>query len=255
MPAAPRLVTLADRLATSLRQGGTALLDLFFPPRCPGCGRVGVLFCSACQAQVAPIIEPSCLRCGRPLPYDALCEDCRDHTGALAGIRAAVVFASPVREAIHSLKYANGRALAVPLADFMVAAWHRTVLPADCLVPIPLHASRLAERGYNQSALLARALGAAVGLPVDEQLVMRQKATRQQALLSAAERRANVKDAFVCRTSAAGKRVVLIDDVCTTGATLEACATAVRAAGATSVWALTLARARWLPGRPAPDAG
>lgn len=243
------------RLAALLRQGGTALLDLFFPPRCPGCGRVGDLFCPACRAQVAPITEPVCLRCGRPLPEDALCADCRAQASALDGIRAAAIFAPPIREAIHSLKYANGRGLAAPLADYMVAAWRRVAPPADCIVPVPLHASRLAERGYNQSALLARALGAAVGLPVDEKLVLRQRATRQQALLSAAERRANVEDAFVCGASAAGKRIVLIDDVCTTGATLEACAAAVRAAGATSVWALTLAQARWLPGRPAPDAG
>lgn len=246
---------LARRLAALLRRGGTALLDLFFPPRCPGCGRVGDVLCPACRAQIAPITEPICLRCGRPLPQDALCADCRAQASALDGIRAAVIFAPPTREAIHSLKYTNGRSLAAPLADYMVAAWRRADPPADCIVPVPLHAGRLAERGYNQSALLARPLAAAVGLPVDEKLVVRQKATRQQALLSAAERRANVKDAFVCAASAAGKRIVLIDDVCTTGSTLEACAAALRAAGATSVWALTLARARWLPGRPAPDAG
>lgn len=187
--------------------------------------------------------------------HDALCDDCRGHASHLDGIIAAVVFAGPVREAIHSLKYGNGRALAAPLAAFMVDAWRRAELSADCVVPVPLHASRQAERGYNQSALLARALAAASGLPVDEKLLARRKATRQQALLNAVERRANVKDAFLCQAAAAGKRIVLVDDVCTTGSTLEACAGAARAAGATSVWALTLARARWMPGRPAPDAG
>jgi len=237
-----------------LRQGGVALLDLFFPPRCPGCGRVGDLFCPTCRAAVEPITGPTCRRCGRPLPQDALCDDCRSQASHLDGIIAAVVFAGPVREAIHSLKYGNGRALAAPLAAFMVDAWRRAELSADCIVPVPLHASRLAERGYNQSALLARALASAISLPADEKLVTRSKATRQQALLNAAERRENVKDAFLCRATAAGKRIVLVDDVCTTGSTLEACAAALRAAGAARVWALTLARARWMPGRPAPDA-
>lgn len=243
------------RLLALLRQGGVALLDLFFPPRCPGCGHVGDLFCRTCRAAVEPIREPTCRRCGRPMPQDTLCDDCRPHASHLDGIVAAVVFAGPVREAIHSLKYGNGRALAAPLAGYMVDAWRRTKLPADCIVPVPLHASRQAERGYNQSALLARALAPAVGLPVDEKLVIRRKVTRQQALLNAVERRENVKDAFLCQAAAAGKRIVLVDDVCTTGSTLEACAAAARAADATSVWALTLARARWLPGRPAPDAG
>ncbi len=242
------------RLLVLLRQGGVALLDLFFPPRCPGCGHVGDLFCRACRAEVEPIVQLVCQRCGRPTIQDALCSDCRPYDSKLDGIVAAVVFAGPVREAIHSLKYANGRALAVPLAGYMVEAWRRADLPADCIVPVPLHASRRAERGYNQSALLARVLGPAVGVPVDEKLVTRRKATRQQALLNAAERRENVRDAFICRGGVVGKQIVLVDDVCTTGSTLEACGAALRAAGATSVWALTLARARWMPGRPAPDA-
>lgn len=247
-------VPLTRHIAVWLRRGGTALLDLFFPPRCPGCGRVGDLFCSACRAQVEPIVEPVCRLCGRPMAQAALCPACRDRGSQLDGIVAAVLFTGPIREAIHSLKYANGRALAAPLAVYMAEAWRRAELCGDCLVPVPLHASRQAERGYNQSALLARVLAVTIGLPVNETWVTRRKATRQQALLNAIERRENVKDAFFCQAAAAGKRIVLIDDVCTTGSTLEACAAAVRAAGATSVWALTLARARWSPGRPAPDA-
>jgi ComF family protein len=188
------------------------------------------------------------------MTQDALCDECRAGGGHLDGIIAAVVFAGPIREAIHSLKYGNNRALAAPLAAYMIAAWQQAGHPADCIVPVPLHASRQAERGYNQSALLARALGPAVNLPIDEKLVARHKATRQQALLNAAERRENVVGAFTCQDAAAGKRIVLVDDVCTTGSTLEACGAALRAAGAASVWALTLARARWIPGRPAPDA-
>ena len=112
------------------------------------------------------------------------------------------------------------------------------------LVPVPLHEDRLRERGYNQSALLARAMAdGEPALPVDEESLVRIRATASQTTLNRVERRANMAGAFACRDGRlAGKRVLLIDDVCTTGATLEACAVACRAAGAASVWGLTLTR-------------
>jgi len=118
-------------------------------------------------------------------------------------------------------------------------------MPADVLVPVPLHTARLRERGYNQAALLAREMSRRVGLAVDEQTLVRQRATAPQVELDAAQRRENVRDAFHCSGNGlAGKRVLLIDDVCTTGATLEACAIALYDEGeARGVQALTLARA------------
>ncbi len=245
---------LAQRAPGWLRVLGNGLLDLLFPPRCPGCGRVGALFCHDCQTQVELIPPTVCGRCGRPVTEAGLCTACRGHPSSLDGIVSAAIFGGPLRAAIHSLKYGNNRALAAALAGYMATAWRQRAYTADCIVPVPLHASREAERGYNQAALLARAIGPVLGLPVNEKLVVRHRATRQQALLSAAERHANVSGAFACRKTAAGLRIVLVDDVCTTGSTLEACATALAAAGAASIWALTLARARWLPGQPAPDA-
>ena len=157
---------------------------------------------------------------------------------------SSAIFAAPLREAIHDLKYNNASSLAAPLGAHMTAYWRAHGLAADLIAPVPLHRGRLAERGYNQSALLARASRES-GTPLDEKLVVRHKATQQQALLNATERRANVKDAFTCRGEARGRTIVLIDDVCTTGSTLEACAAALRAAGAAGVWAFTLARAAW----------
>jgi len=244
----------AGHFEEALRRAGNAVLDLIFPPRCPGCGRLGELFCDACRSQVEPITGPVCPRCGRPTERAELCNSCRQSASHLDRIVSAVVFAGPIRAAIHELKYNNGRALAAPLAAYLVDAWQGADMTADCIVPVPLHARRQAERGYNQSALLARALSRSVGVPLDEKLVIRHKATQQQALLNAAQRRENVRDAFACRGPANGRQIVLVDDVCTTGSTLEACAAALRAAGAAHVSALTLARARWLPGRPAPDA-
>jgi ComF family protein len=243
----------AFRASVWLKGLGLALLDLLFPPRCAGCGRVGVLFCAACQAQIEPIAPPVCLRCGRPHRGAGLCADCRRSASCLDEIAAAAVFAGTLRQAIHAFKYDNGRALAPILGARLAENWRVARRSADVIIPVPLHAARLAERGYNQSVLLARILAEATGVPIREDVLVRHKATQQQALLNAAERRANVKDAFICQGDVGNLRVVLVDDVCTTGSTLEACAEALRGAGAASVWALTLARARWEPGQPAPD--
>ena len=241
-----------------LAAAGEGLLDLFFPPRCPGCGRVGSTFCDACLARIEPPPAPACIRCGHPAETDDLCPTCLETPSHLDRIASSAIFAHPLRDAIHDLKYNDGRSLARPLGARMAASWQQGGFTADLIMPVPLHAARLAERGYNQAALLARVLSQGVGVPIDETAIVRQKATLQQAMLKAVERRENVKDAFAaCRSDLTGKNIALIDDVCTTGSTLEACAQALRAAGAASVWAFTLARARWEPGHagPAPDAG
>jgi ComF family protein len=234
---------------------GQALLDLFYPPRCPGCGRVGFTFCAACQARIEPPPAPACIRCGHPTATECLCPTCQKTASHLDRIASSAIFTQPLRAAIHELKYSNGRSLARPLGARMAAGWRQGHFAADVLIPVPLHAARLAERGYNQSALLARILSAEIGLPSDEAALVRARATQQQALLKAVERRENVRDAFACRGGVAGKRVALVDDVCTTGSTLEACAAALRTSGASSVWAFTLARAPWDPGHsgPLPD--
>ena len=239
-----------------LAAAGQTLLDILYPPRCPGCGRVGATFCDACLARVEPPPSPACIRCGHPSEINALCPTCRVTPSHLDRIASSALFAHPLRDAIHDLKYGNGRGLARPLGTRMAATWRQSGFTADLIMPVPLHRARLAERGYNQSALLARVLSQAVGVPTDEKAIVRQKATLQQAKLKATERRTNVKDAFACRNDLTGQNVALIDDVCTTGSTLEACAQALREAGAAAVWAFTLARARWEPGHagPAPDA-
>jgi len=154
------------------------------------------------------------------------------------------MFEGPLRQAIHHLKY-NGRAcLAEPLGSLIVERWEKAALPADLIVPVPLHPARLRERGYNQSTLLAHQLAQACGLPVVEDALRRVKATLPQITLNAEQRKVNVQDAFEAQADLVqGRRVLLIDDVCTTGATLAACSHALKQAGATSVWALTLGRA------------
>jgi ComF family protein len=150
-----------------------------------------------------------------------------------------------MREAIHRLKYSNSQDLAIPLGEMMVSYWQDVHLPAEVIVPVPLHARRLRERGYNQAALLARELGKGVGLPVLESALVRVRETSPQIDLNAKERKENVQGAFRCPDDQlAGKSVLLLDDVYTTGATLEACSLALKQRGARAVWALTLARAQ-----------
>ena len=149
-----------------------------------------------------------------------------------------------MRKAIHELKYRSLKAISPCLAELLADYLKENPLPGEALVSVPLHPRRLRDRGYNQSALLAGELGKRIGLPVIEDCLIRVKQAQPQVrAVDADERRMNVADAFVCRDErVGGKQIILIDDVCTSGATLESCAVALKNRGATSVWGLTLAR-------------
>lgn len=232
----------AQRWLHRLEQGA---LDLLFPLRCVGCRSPGSWLCSHCRETIAIIRSPFCPRCGRPTGQGALCGLCRRNPPTLDGVRSVAYHEGVLRAAIQHFKYRNGRGLAGPLSELLANYVVEHSLPADVLVPVPLHPARLAQRGYNQAALLARELGQRLDLPVVENSLLRVRATQQQVGLSAEERRINVAGAFACRDDQlAGRQVLLIDDVYTTGATLNACGTALTAAGAASAWGLTLAHGR-----------
>jgi ComF family protein len=191
-----------------------------------------------------------CQLCGQAIDSPGLCPSCRHRPLAIDGIRSAFIFEGGVRQAIHELKYRHHHALAATLAGLMAEHWRFNPLPADVLVAVPLHPARLRERGYNQAELLAHALGGMIGLPVMASGLRRVRHTRPQMSLDAADRRGNVQAAFHYQpgergdgNAARGQRVLVVDDVCTTGSTLEACSLALKAAGASSVWGFTLARA------------
>ncbi len=224
---------------------GRYLLDLLYPPRCVGCGQIGTLYCERCLDSVSVVPLPCCSLCGQPQEVPGLCSQCAVRPLRIDGIRSLALFEGTLREAIHCFKYKYMRALAVPLGDMLVEFWSKSLFSVDVLVPVPLHRRRLRERGYNQAQLLAQHLGFAVDVPVVCDVLRRVRYTASQTRLGVHERRQNVADAFCCiDSSLQGKRVFLIDDVCTTGSTLEACSVALEAGGAASVWALTLARAR-----------
>jgi ComF family protein len=200
--------------------------------------------CSACSSAASHLRPPICRHCGTAWSGSSLCYACQTHPLNLDGLRSVFYFEGVIRQSIHHLKYDSLRALAVPLAVLMREYLEVEPLPGEILIPIPLHRHRLRERGYNQSALLAHELGRLITLSVVEDSLVRQQNTLPQArTTSAEERHRNVTGAFICVDHRLkGKKVILIDDVATTGATLEAAAKALRDAGTSSVWALTLAR-------------
>ena len=190
------------------------------------------------------MLPPVCRKCGRPQASDIVCPSCWQERTEIDGIRAPFLFDNVVRKAIHQLKYHNLKAISSCLAQFLADCLTANALPGEILVPVPLHLKRLNQRGYNQASLLAQEMSKLADLPVIENCLIRvNEAQPQVRTTNAEERRKNVIDAFVCRDDrVSGKQIILIDDVCTSGATLESCARALKNKGAISVWGLTLAR-------------
>jgi ComF family protein len=228
------------------------LLNMLLPPRCLACRCVVAQpdsLCAACWLSMRFIAAPLCERCGLPLelappPGSASFCACPPHRFSQA--RSVLVYDDACRPMILGLKYTDATHLAPGFAAWMARAGSDILADADLLAPVPLHRWRLLKRRYNQAALLAQGVGRRCGVSVLADLLIRRRPTRPQEGLTRAGRRRNVRGAFVLRprymARVAGKRVVLIDDVLTTGATLDECARALLAAGAAEVCVLTLAR-------------
>lgn len=218
-------------------------LNLFFPPWCINCGREGKYLCDICLRQLPFISPPVCSICGRPLTVDNTCPGCIGPQAKIDVIRAPFLFGGAIRQAVHELKYNNLKAIAPLLASFLHDYLLENPLRTDVIVPVPIHQKRYRERGYNQSALIARELGKISRIPVVEDCLIRKINTPPQVRTTGAlERWQNMANAFVCADRRlADKRVLLIDDVSTSGATLNACASALKDAGTATVCGLTLA--------------
>lgn len=236
---------------------GRAVLGLALPPTCIGCGAVtgaaGGL-CGPCWSSLGFISRPFCERTGMPFVHDPrsdpdaplLSPAALDDPPAFDRARAAVTFDGVARDLVHKLKYADRLDLARPMARLMLQAGADVTASADLILPVPLHPLRLWRRRFNQAALLGRQLSRATGVPMRTDLLLRSRSTPSQTALGRAERRVNVAGAFALSRTAAiaieARRILLVDDVYTTGATLDACARVLRRAGAASVDALTFAR-------------
>jgi ComF family protein len=238
-------------MLTVSRKFSDALLAVLLAPACAACEQpldepTRGPVCRACWRSIHPFVPPLCEVCGDPLPSwriisveSGKCPRCRRTAHQVARSRAIGEYAGPLRAIVHALKYDGRRSLARPLASLLAQHGAGVLSGADAAVPVPLHRSRRRARGFNQAAEIARYL------PVPTANVLKRvRATVSQTDLPASQRHANVRQAFALRRRAdvTGLVVVLVDDVSTTGATLESCARVLREAGARDVRALTAAR-------------
>ena len=229
---------------SAIRSAIRASTNLLFPPRCVHCGADGNLFCQTCVADSIRLMPSEmCRRCALPSAQNT-CEACFLEQPALNRAIAAYAFDPAIRDAVTSFKYNDIRALAPRLARLLVEALPESVRNTiDVLVPVPMSRSRLRHRGYNQSELLAMRVSQIADVPLETHTLTRLRDSGSQAgAQSLSERTENMIDAFEVSGEVAGWRVLLIDDVMTTGSTLNACAKALKEAGADWVGALVLAR-------------
>jgi len=232
-----------------------AVLDFFLPAKCSLCGlssdsSIPDHPCATCLAQVKFFSSPRCFRCGlgfsSPSDVDHLCAECLSAERHFSRARAVCGYEGIIMEAISRLKYGGLTRLAKPLGNLLAEYQDPdfSLSDNDLIIPVPLHTRRLRERGFNQSLLLARQVSRRRSIPLNFTALHRARQTQPQTQLSGAERRKNVRGAFEVRKTEAveGKRILLIDDVFTTGATVQECASVLREAGVIEVHVLTLAR-------------
>ena len=219
------------------------VLDLLLPPQCGGCRKVGAWLCDGCRTRIRRLEEPMCRRCGVELPSVRDECGCRSRLRSLTRLRSAVAYEGPAEAAIHRFKYEGWRRLAGPLAELVAQRLVVEGLGARCVVPVPLHRERLRQRGFNQACLLADELRRRLAIfePVGE--LVRTRPTPPQVGNDRLRRFENVRDAFEWHGPAlCGEAMLLIDDVATTGATLDACAKALHDAGSGPVTGVSVAR-------------
>lgn len=232
-----------------------AALDVFFPPLChvcrtfiPAAGELHI--CRDCRELMPQIMAPLCVVCGVPFAgagHDHICGSCSISAPRYDAARAALAYEGASRDLIHAFKYRNKTHLRRPLALLIIeglSEFIRSRRP-DLIMPVPLHRKKLSSRGFNQAVLLGEILSLRLQIPLDRRNLRRIRWTEPQVNLTAGDRRANVKGAFAIHQSALAKgcRVLLVDDVLTTGSTAEECGRVLTAAGASDVTVITVARA------------
>ncbi|MBI2121791.1 MAG: ComF family protein [Candidatus Sungbacteria bacterium] len=227
------------------------ILDLLFPPICAGCGKEGEFFCNLCKKTLIQV-PPKCFACGKlspgtkRIPQGRTCTSCRAHTPIYAFISPFLYRQEPVRELIHNLKYLRVYGISRVLAKLLINYLSRFKIrfpKNSILVPLPLHSRRERTRGFNQSRLIAESLAESSDIQIYNNVLIRTENTRPQIELRAEERRANIIGAFaaIFPEKIRDKTVILLDDVKTTGSTLEEAAHVLKSAGAKKIWAITIA--------------
>jgi ComF family protein len=230
-----------------------AFLDLIFPRRCPVCGDIvqprGALICPDCIARLDSVHEPFCLKCGKQVlaEREEYCYDCSRHTRSFESGRAVFNYNQTAKESVTAIKYRNRREYLDFYAESMAHRYRGIVSrwQPEALIPVPVHPSRRRKRGFNQAEELAQRLSARWGIPTQSRLLLRVKKTLPQKKLTPEERFRNLQEAFAVnpdfvRNGTVPETVVLIDDIYTTGSTIEACTRVLKAAGVKRVWFLTI---------------
>ncbi len=216
---------------------------MLFPPTCGGCGKLGEHWCKDCQRNLAPLPEPVCEICGEPQNAPGICSECMSSRPPYRVLRSWVVFKGPIRNALHRLKYRRNRGFGETLAFHLAVYVDSLAWDVDTVIPIPLSAQRLAERGYNQVAVVAKPLALLNGWKYMPKGLERTRHTHSQVGLGVQERQENVRGAFRAGQIVKSRSILLMDDVATTGATLAVASQALVDAGARQVYALTIAKA------------
>ena len=236
-----------------IRSAGRRIVDTILPPRCLACGDIvgdpGAV-CPSCWRAIDFIEAPMCDCCGLPFAYDsgagALCGACLADRPSFARARSVMTYDDASRPLVLAFKHADRTDVAPAFGRWLARAGMTLLEDADAIVPVPLHRRRLLARRYNQAALLARAVARVSAKPMLVDALVRRRATPSQGRMNRAQRTRNVQGAFAVRETrlgdVRGRRILLVDDVLTTGATLNACASAILHGGAAQVDALTLAR-------------
>lgn len=224
------------------------LTDCFYPPRCPVCDEVlapGKLICTICEGEVSPALEPVCKKCGKPIE-DAgreYCSDCSRRTHVYRQGKAVFVYKTGIKKSMYRFKYSNRREYATFYAKRAAdihGDWIRK-MQMEVIVPVPMYLGKKRRRGYNQAEVFARALGREMGLPVDAGLVKRVRNTTPQKELSDKERQRNLKNAFqLTQDIVKYTRILLVDDIYTTGNTMDAVATILLSGGAVDVYSICI---------------
>ncbi len=220
------------------------ILALLFPGRCPICDEIleyGDMICPECMRETICISEPICKKCGKPIENQRLeyCYDCSKDKHLYDAGRAVFVYQGAVKKSLYRFKYQNKREYAEYYAWQTAKQWGEWIKrqEIDVIVPVPLHVKRKKERGYNQAEIYARKLGKRLGIPVEANLLIRQKNTIPQKELNNLKRKNNLKKAFKCRQNIVQfKRVLLVDDIYTTGSTIDAVAEVLKNKGVKKIF-------------------
>lgn len=234
---------------TKIKKIKNTFLDILYPRRCPVCHDIpvprGRKICDGCKEKLKPVTGPRCLKCSKPIrePEQEYCQDCSRRTHLFEQGIGIFPYSTILQESLFKLKYGKRQEYGVffgELAAFyageQISSWQ-----IDCIIPVPLHRKRLEKRGYNQAEIIGEAIGKKLKLPVEKNILKRKVNTKPQKDLEPGERRKNMKDAFGLKGRMKGEKVLLVDDIYTTGSTIDEAAAALMQGGAGKVYFLVIA--------------